>query len=96
MRLQDEQPNQKRPSRTPCCVYPDPALGRGYWVNIGPHTITWKGEELPRRLSRLAYFDASHLPSMMHSSPGDVIRLHSSTYSEFDLYQVEEVYPGNR
>ena len=77
-------------------MYPDPALGRGYWVNIGPHTITWKGEELPRRLSRLAYFDASHLPSMMHSSPGDVIRLHSSTYSEFDLYQVEEVYPGNR
>ncbi len=55
-------------------VYPDPALGRGYFVNIGPHAITWKGEELPHRLSRLAYFDAAHLPALMHCSPGDVIR----------------------
>jgi hypothetical protein len=75
-------------------VYPDPALGRGYWVDIGHHAITWKGEELPRKLSRLAFFDAAHLPALMHSSPGDVIWLHSSLYGEFVLYQVEEFYPG--
>jgi hypothetical protein len=76
-------------------VYPDPALGRGHFVKI-PGGIVWKGEELPRRLSRLAYFDAAHLSSIMHLSPGDVVRLHSSIYSEYDLYQVEEVYPGVR
>jgi hypothetical protein len=77
-------------------VYPDPDLGRGYYVDIAPHTITWRGEELPRRLSRLGFFDAAHLPAIMSASVGDVIRLHSSLYNQFVLYQVEEVYSGAR
>lgn len=74
-------------------VYPDPALGGGYF-EIAPDGVTWKGKDLPRRLSRLAFFDAAHLSSIMSASSGDVIRLHSSLYSQFVLYQVEEVYPG--
>lgn len=75
-------------------IYPDPALGRGYFITIGPHTITWEGEELPRRLSRLSFFDASHLPAIMRMSPGEVLYLHSSLYDEWVLYQAEEVYGG--
>jgi hypothetical protein len=75
-------------------VYPDRDLGRGYFVNSGPHAITYKGPEMPRRLARLSFFDAAHLPQLMKSSRGDVIRLHSAIYSQFVLYQVQEVYAG--
>jgi len=77
-------------------VFDDPALGHGYFIDVAPDTITWQGEELPRRLSRLAFLDASHVSSIMHSSTGEIIRLHSSTYREYVLYQVQEVYPGKR
>lgn len=77
-------------------VFNDPALGRGHYVDAGPHTITWTGEELPRRLWRLSYFDASHLPTLIRSSMGAVVRLHSKQYHQYVLYQVREVYSGRK
>jgi hypothetical protein len=73
-------------------IYADPALGQGYFANI-PGGVMWRGAEPPRRLSRLAFFDAAHLPPIMRMAVGDVIHLHSSLYSEFILYQAEETYP---
>jgi hypothetical protein len=77
-------------------IFADPALGHGHFVDLGPDAIQWRGEELPRRLSRLAFFDASHLPAIMRSATGDILRLHSAEYHEYVLYQVQEVYPGAR
>ena len=76
-------------------VYADPALRRGHYVKNGSNGITWQEEPLPRRLNRLAFFDPAHLPLIMPSAPGQVIRAHSSLSSEFVLYQVEEVYPAS-
>jgi hypothetical protein len=77
-------------------VFGDPALRHGRFVDIGPHTITWQGEELPRRLRRLEFFDAAHLPAILRSAKGAILRLHSTDYHETVLYQVQEVYPGTR
>jgi hypothetical protein len=77
-------------------VFRDPQLGRGHYVDNGPNTISWQGEELPRRLWRLSYFDASHLSMIVGSAPGAIVRLHSSDYHQFVLYQVQEVYSGVR
>lgn len=77
-------------------VFRDPKLGRGHYVDSGPNTISWQGEELPRRLWRLSYFDASHLPMIVGSAPGAIVRLHSSDSHRFVLYQVQEVYSGFR
>jgi hypothetical protein len=77
-------------------VFRDPALGHGHFVDIGDHAITWEGAELPRRLWRLQFFDASHLPRILRSRTGDILRLHSADYHETVLYQVQEVYSGAR
>ena len=34
-------------------VFPDPKLGHGHYKSIGPHTIQWQGEPLPRHLHEL-------------------------------------------
>jgi hypothetical protein len=75
-------------------VFRDPALGHGHFVDMGGHAITWEGEELPRRLWRLEYFDASHLPAILRSKTGEILRLHSADYHQSVLYQVQEVYSG--
>jgi len=61
---------------------------------MGDHAITWEGEELPRRLWRLEYFDAAHLPAILRSKTGEILRLHSADYHQTVLYQVQEIYSG--
>jgi len=77
-------------------VFADSALGRGHFVDTGDHTLTWTGEELPRRLFRLTFFDPEHLPILLHSSVRDIVRLHSAVYHEYVLYQIQEVYSGKQ
>ena len=77
-------------------VFADPALGRGHFVDAEAHAIRWTGEELPRRLSRLAFFDPEHLPILLCSSVRDIVRLHSAVYHEYVLYQIQEVYSGKQ
>jgi hypothetical protein len=72
-------------------LFEDPSLGQGHYVNI-EGGVTWEGKPLPRRLARVGFFDASHLPPLLAAKQGDVIRLHSSIYGEYVLYQVQEVY----
>jgi hypothetical protein len=75
-------------------VFKDPQLGRGHFVDIEPHVIAWEGEELPRRLWRLRFLDASHVVPLTHATSGDIVRLHSIVYHQTVLYQVQEVYSG--
>jgi hypothetical protein len=77
-------------------LFPDPALGQGHWTHDRQfaNTFTWEGKELPRRLSRISYFDPSHLSVLLAAQPGDVIRLRSKLYRQNVLYQVQEVYSG--
>ena len=77
-------------------VFQDAALGHGHFVKIAPNAITWKGKELPRRLWRLSHFDSSHLPTILRSEKGDIIRLYSKDYREYVLYQVQELSSGVR
>ncbi|HYL86721.1 MAG TPA: hypothetical protein VE263_21020 [Candidatus Angelobacter sp.] len=82
----------------PLVLFPDPALGRGHMATVssdGSQYIQWEGTPLPRRLGGLAYFDPAHLPTLLKASVGDVISLPSELYSEFVLYQVQEIYKGD-
>jgi hypothetical protein len=75
-------------------VFQDTQLARGHFVDIEPHVIAWEGEELPRRLWRLRFLDASHVVLLAHASSGNIVRLHSTVYHQTVLYQVKEVYSG--
>jgi hypothetical protein len=75
-------------------VFQDSQLGRGHFIDIDKLVISWQGEELPRRLWRLRFLDASHVVSITHATTGDIFRLHSAVYHQTVLYQVQEVYSG--
>jgi len=76
-------------------AFQDSALGRAHYEKL-PGEIRWLGEELPRRLDRLAYLEPSHVPSLMKAHVGDVLRLRDRDHKEWVLYQVQEVYEGRR
>jgi hypothetical protein len=54
--------------------------------------IAWEGEELPRRLWRLRFLDASHIVPLSHVTSGEIVRLHSTVYHQTVLYRVQEAY----
>lgn len=84
-------------------VFPDPALGSGHMATVTypvagsqEEVDEWEGTPLPSRLWRLARFDPAHLPALLKASVGDVVSRPSELNHEYVLYQVEEVYKGDR
>jgi hypothetical protein len=75
-------------------VFSDPWLGSGRFKRIPPNVSAWEGDIPPLRLYRLAYLDASHVPRLLESNKGDVVRLHSDSDGRQILYQVQEVFSG--
>jgi len=56
--------------------------------------IVFKGEILPRRMSRLSFMPMAHIAPLLNARKGDVIRLDDPDMRALDLYQVREVYEG--
>lgn len=74
-------------------VFPDPALGTFHYMER-PGEVIFSGADAPLRLSRLAFFEPSHLPPLMAAHVHDVLRLRDPAHKEWVLYQVQEVYEG--
>ncbi len=75
-------------------VFPDPALGLDHHMISEPGLITYRGVALPRRLSRLAWLQDSHVAPILAAKAGEVLRLSSTDARAYVLYHVREVYPG--
>jgi hypothetical protein len=74
-------------------VFPDPAFGTFHYRSL-PGEVLFTGQDVPRRLARLAYFEPSHLTPIMEAHVHDVLRLRDQDHKEWVLYQVQEVYEG--
>ena len=75
-------------------VFPDPALRLDHHMIHEPGAITYRGTALPRRLSRLAWLQDTHVAPILAAKVGDVLRLDSPDAQAYVLYHVREVYPG--